>query len=302
MIAAWIPVTIAAAFVQNLRFMLQKHLKATQLSTGGATFSRFVFSFPLVAALALTYGQLSDQALPGLTGTFWIYATLGGLCQILATMCVVALFARRNFAVGMTFKKTEAIQTAIVGYVLLGEGVSPGGAAALAVGFVGLILLSDPPDGGADGGWARLFNRAAGLGLASGILFAVSANAYRAASLSLESGDTFLRASLTLAAVTAFQTVALGGWLLWRERGEVRRVLRAWRVTALVGIFSMVGSLCWFIAFTLQTAAYVKAVGQIELVFSYLAGVFVFQEKNTRRELAGIATLVLSVLMIVLLR
>ena len=46
--AVWIPITIAAAFIQNLRFMLQKHVRGASLSTGGATFARFVFSFPFL--------------------------------------------------------------------------------------------------------------------------------------------------------------------------------------------------------------------------------------------------------------
>ena len=45
--ALWIPITLLAAFAQNLRFMLQKHLKDTSLSSGGATLSRFLYSFPL---------------------------------------------------------------------------------------------------------------------------------------------------------------------------------------------------------------------------------------------------------------
>ena len=42
----WIPVTIAAAFFQNLRSALQKHLKA-KLSNAGATYVRFLYACPL---------------------------------------------------------------------------------------------------------------------------------------------------------------------------------------------------------------------------------------------------------------
>ena len=162
-------------------------------------------------------------------------------------------------------------------------------------------MLSDPPKT-ANGptGWRRLFNPAAGLGLLSGALFSVAAVGYRAASLSLAADDVFLRASFTLAIVTAAQTLALALWLHFREPGEIRRVAASWRVSSLVGITSMLGSLGWFTAFTLQTAAYVKALGQIELVFSFLATWLVFKETTSRREMTGVALIVVSILLIIL--
>lgn len=294
----WIPITIFAAFAQNLRFMLQRHLKVTTLSTAGATFSRFLFSAPLVALVALGYATARGLDWPDLSSAFWVYAVVGGTTQILATMCVVALFAERAFAIGITFKKTEVMLTALVGFAILGETVSLGAAIAIAVGFVGVVILSDPPD--ASGGWKRLLNKGAALGIASGALFGVSATGYRAASLELASTDPFLRAAVTLMCVTAFQTVAMALWLRVRERGEISRVVASWRVSGLVGITSMLGSLAWFTAFTLQNAAYVKALGQIELVFSFLASTFLFGETTTKREVLGVLILVTSVLILVL--
>jgi drug/metabolite transporter (DMT)-like permease len=300
-IPIWIPITIFAAFAQNLRFMLQRHLKATELSTGGATLSRFLFSFPLVALIVLVYSSLRDLPLPATNPTFWVAALTGGLAQILATMCVVALFAHRSFAIGITFKKTEVMLTALIGLVVLGEAISPLGILAIAIGFAGVLLLSDPPKTETTPkGWTRFFNKASGLGIASGALFGVSAVGYRAASLSLPAEDVFLRASMTLAVVTAAQTLALGLWLLAREKGEVTRVVKSWRVSSLVGLTSMLGSLGWFTAFTLQTAAYVKALGQIELVFSFLASWLIFKEHTSKREGIGVALLVVSVLLILL--
>ncbi|RVT86716.1 DMT family transporter [Rhodobacteraceae bacterium CCMM004] len=295
----WIPITIAAATAQTLRFMVQRHLKATSLSTGGATFSRFVFSAPIVAVLILAYGALSERPLPGLNPEFFAFAVWGGTAQILATMCVIALFTHRNFAVGITFKKTETVQTAIVGSLVLGEGVSRGGAVAIGIGLGGVLLLSDPPGG--QGRWLRrIWNRASGLGLASGVLFACSAVGYRGASLALDGGDAVMRAGTTLAVVTTLQSLALGAWLAWREPGQLTAVVRVWRIAALAGITSMIGSFCWFLAFTLQNAAYVKALGQIELIFSVLVSVLIFRERITAREIAGMALLTLSILVLIL--
>lgn len=295
----WIPVTLLAAFAQTLRFALQKRLRGAALSTGGATFARFLYSAPLVSVMALTYSRASGQPLPEVPGRFWAYALSGGVTQILATMCVVALFGHRNFAVGITFKKTEVLMSALVGFVVLGEGVSVPGLVAMVLGLVGVILLSDPPDG--TGAWhRRIVNRASGLGLLSGLFFAISGVGYRGAALSLSSGDAFQRAVCSLALVTAFQVAVMAAWLAWRERGEIVKVLRAWRVAALVGLASLVGSTCWFTAFTLQTVAYVNALGQVELVFSLAMGAFAFRETIGRREWQGLTILSASILMLVL--
>lgn len=297
----WIPITIFAAFAQNLRFMLQKHLKATRLSTAGATFSRFVFAAPLAVALAGVMIFSGAREMPGVPSGFYAYAMIGGIAQILATACVVALFAQRNFTVGITLKKTETIQTAILAFVVLGEVISAWGILAIAIGLAGVVMLSDPPNQTEKLPLsARLFNRASGLGLLSGALFGVSATGYRGASLSLLEGDFLIRASVTLAFVTVFQSLVMGAWLLWRDRAEVVKVFKAWRVTALVGLTGVLGSFGWFMAFTLQNAAYVKALGQIELVFTFLASWLVFREKSTRREVAGILLVVASILVLVL--
>lgn len=289
----WIPVTIFAAFMQNIRFMLQKVLRGTKLSTAGATFSRFLFSAPLVAISLLIYLGLTGQDWPELSVRFYLFGMAGGLAQIVATACVVALFAERNFAVGIVFKKTEVVQTALIGLVVLGEGLSLAGIFAIVVGFFGVLLLSDPPKGGS------VFNRAAGLGLASGLLFGVSAVGYRGAALEITSSDVFFRAGVTLACVTAFQTVVMALWLALRERAEIGRVVAAWRVSSLVGVTSMLGSFGWFTAFALQNASYVKALGQVELVFTFLGSYFIFKERSNLRELIGIALIVVSILLVI---
>ena len=295
----WVIATILAAGFQTARFMLQKQLSMGALSTAGATFARFVYSAPLVLVLVAVYLGARGVALPALNGLFWAYALVGGLTQILATICVVALFRQRNFAVGITFKNTEVVLTAFAGLLVLGEAVTPAGLAAILLGLVGVLVLSGTP--GLTGNlWQRILSRAAGLGLLAGALFAVSSVTYRGASLELASDDPFLRAMVTLAAVTASQTIAMTFWLRWREPGQIGAVAGAWRRAVWIGLTSMAGSLCWFTAFTLQNVAYVKAVGQVELIFSLAASILFFNEKFTRREGIGIALISVSVLSLVL--
>jgi len=294
----WIPITLAAALFQTLRFMLQRQLSLGTLSAGGATLARFFYSAPLVAVLIVIYMGASGNEWPGFGPTFWIYGAVGGLAQILATVATVRLFQARNFAVGITFKKTEVMQAVLVGWVLLGDTVSGWGFAAIGIGLTGVMLLSAPPEL-VRFGWRDMANRAVGLGLASGLLFAVSGVCYRGASLSLGMDDPLARAGLTLSAVTAMQLVAMVIWLRWRDPGQVSAVWAARRVAVWVGLMSMLGSFCWFTAFTLQNAAYVNAVGQVELVLSALASVIVFREAVSAREWVGMGVLLGSILMLI---
>lgn len=279
----WAVIAIGAAFLQNLRSALQKTL-AGRMSVLGATFARFLFAVPwallLVAGLAA-----SGAAMPGVTLAFALWALVGALAQIAATLLLVHLFSLRNFAVGNTFARTETVQAALLGAALLGDRVSALGWAAILVSLCGLVLLSKAA------GWrGGVINRAAGIGVASGAAFALAAIGYRGASLGLAGEAGFLiRASFTLAVVLVAQTAAMAAWMALRAPGEIGAVLANWRIAALVGAAGMAASLGWFSALTLQTAALVKAVGQVELMFSYATSRLAFGERPSRRELLGIA-------------
>ena len=133
----WVTVTLAAAAVQTVRFALQKRLKAVGLSTAGATFSRFLWAVPLAAAATGALMSVRGYDLPALSPAFWTFVVLGGLGQIIATFCTVALFSERSFAAGIAFTKTETVQVAVFSALFLGEAVSAAGMAAIVVGLAG---------------------------------------------------------------------------------------------------------------------------------------------------------------------
>ncbi len=286
--------------MQNLRSALQKHL-TERLSTGGATYARFIYALPFavlyVAALAASPGF--DLPTPNVT--FALYAAIGGMAQMLATALLIALFSFRNFAVGTTYSKTETVQAAIFGAVILGDRLSVAAAVAILVSLLGVVMLSASKTGVGLGrmlvAWTE---RTALIGLASGAVFGVSVVSYRAASLSLGGEGFLIQAAFTLACVLCFQTLAMGAYLLWREPGQLGRVLRAWRVAGWVGVTGMMGSAAWFTAMTLQNAAYVRALGQIELVFTFIAAHLFFRERSTGLEIGGIAVIVAGILILLL--
>lgn len=289
----WIPVTIAAALVQTLRFMLQKQLKSAGLSTNGAAFSRFVFGAPLAIVVSMIALNASDADIPTLSGTFWFYALLGGLCQIIATNLTVALLAMRNFAVGIAFTKTETIQVALLSVIMLGEGIAPTGWIAICAGMIGVGFLSTRAIGGA------ILSRTTVYGILAGGLFGLSVICFRGATLALDDAPTAVRAFMTLACVTTAQTIAMAAWMRVFEKGEVLRVFKRWRATIWVGVTGTLGSLCWFFAFALQNVAYVRALGQIEMVFTLIVSYFVFRERLSWREIVGISFICASIFILI---
>lgn len=295
----WIVLSLAAAVFQTLRFVFQKVLSTQLLTPTGATFARFVYSAPIAAGGMAFYLWATGLGvhLPG--GVFWVYAIAGGLAQIIATICVVTIFKSRNFAVGITLMKTEVMMSVLVGYVLLGDTVSLPALGAILMGLVGVYLLSKPPE---LAGWSLtgMANRAVALGLVSGLLFSVSAVCYRGASLSIDAADAMVRGGVTLAVVTSLQMVGMALYLWFRDRRQMTAVWQARRVAIWIGLLSLAGSFCWFWAFSLQTAAYVKAVGQVELILSLAASSLFFSERSRGRELAGMAVLGVSILLLVL--
>ncbi len=295
----WIPITIAAAFLQNLRSAFQKHLKGV-LSTGGATFSRFIFALPFALLYAGILWRLHQGEAPVFGAAFFLYAALGGLAQILATALLVALFSHRNFAVGTAYSKTETVQTAFIGVILLGDAISAQAAIGILVSLCGVIALSAGQTGFNRGLVKDLIGRSALMGLASGACFGVAAVSVRGASLSL-GGDGFLtQAATSLAAVLIFQTAAMAIWLRWKEPGQIMATVRAWRLALPAGISGWAASVGWFTAMTIQNAAYVRALGQVELVFTFLASWFLFKEKSQPVEIVGVGLICLGVVLLVL--
>ncbi|MCH2096355.1 MAG: DMT family transporter [Rhodobacteraceae bacterium] len=290
----WVIATLLAAIFQTARFMLHKVLSLGTLSPVGSTFARFAYAAPIAVGMMLGYLTATGASMPAVTTAFWAYAIWGGLGQAVATICVISLFSLRNFAVGLTLMKTETIMTAVVGMLVLGEALSGWGWGALVVGVAGVLLLSKPPKA-ANG---SVLNRGLALGLASGVFFAFSSVGYRGASLEIAHADPFVRSSVTLALVATGQALGMALWLAWRDRGQLCATWAARRTGIWLGLSSAAGSLMWFTAFTLQTAAYVKALGQVELILSLAVSVYFFKETVTRRELAGIAVLTLGILLL----
>ncbi|WP_047031428.1 DMT family transporter [Hoeflea sp. IMCC20628] len=296
----WILITIAAAFLQNIRSVLQKHLKGV-MGTTGATFVRFGFGVPfaLLFVALLAFGM--DYPVPRLNMHFAGWVTLAALAQITAQALLIQMFSHRNFTVGTAYSRTEPAQAALFGLIFLGDRVSGGTLIAIAISLVGVVLISVARSAsGASALLRSVFSRTAGLGLASGAIFGVSAVSYRAASLSLNGPNFMMQAAVTLLSAILLQTVIMLIWMWFRSPGELARIRAAWKIAALVGLVGATASFGWFMAMTLQTAAAVKALAQVEMIFTFASSVLIFREHVNKLEIFGCVFIVAGIIVLLL--
>ena len=296
----WIPLTIAAAFFQNIRSAMQKHLQG-KLSTLGAAYVRFIYALPIAIVYFFAVVYFEAHPLPAMNAGFLLYALLGGICQILFTVFLLWLFSFHNFAVGTTFSKLETIMVAIFGLILLGDRLTPGVTIAIAMSAVGIVILSaDQSKLGVNNLIRNLWRLPTLIGLSCAAWLGMSVVLFRAASLSLGLDSFTLAASFTLLIVLMLQTAMMGILIGWREPAQLKKVMRHWRPAALVGISGGLASIGWFSAFTLQNATYVRALGQIELIFTFAVTLLVFREQVSRAEIGGILLIGASIILLLL--
>lgn len=297
---AWIAITITAAFLQNLRSAAQKYLKRV-MGTTGATFVRFGFGLPFAAMYVLVLHLVAGDSVPAPNPVFLLWVVIGGVSQIAATFLLVHLFSFRNFAVGTAYSRTEPIQAAVFGLILLHESAGIGALFAIAISVVGVMLISVAH---APMTWRNILSSmvspTALIGLASGTFFGVSAVSYRAASLSLGGPNFMMQAATTLLCTILLQTLLMLGWMLWRDRQELRNIGKAWKPSLFVGAVGATASFGWFTAMTLQQAAIVKALAQIEMLFTIASSVWFFRERINRTEIAGCLLITAGIIVLVL--
>lgn len=286
----WLLLTFLGAFLQNIRSFLQRRI-TDKLSINGSSFVRFLFAIPLAILLVL----LLVDRIPSLPWTFLGYVIAGGVAQIIGTSCLISAVVKGNFSVGTTLSKTEAAQAALFGLVVLGDAITASIALGILVSLSGVACLS----------WSQgsflsnLSRRSLFLGLISGTGFAVAAVCFRGASLSLEFGEFFERAALTVLVAVSLQSIIMGAYLLVREPGELARVFQNWRISSVIGCVGMLASLCWFSAMTLNSAAIVRAVGQIELLFTLLTTIWLFKERLRVVQLLGMVLIVAGIWLLI---
>lgn len=295
----WIPITVAAAFFQNLRSALQRQLKS-ELSDLGAASVRFLYALPFALTWLALVTFASEASLPAVNSDFAGWVIGGAIAQILFTFLLMWLFSFSNFTVGTALSKTEVIQVILLEALLLHESVSGRGLVAILIAFIGVMVMTLGRNRlSLRTLFSGLAQKTTVIGLACGLALGLSSVFFRGAALSLEDSGIVMRSAFTLAVATAIQTLILLVWLRVFQPGQIRRTVGQWRSCAMVGFAGWAASIFWFMAFTLTHAAYVRALGQIELIFTFLASAFFFREKVSSTEIAGVILLSGAIILLV---
>jgi drug/metabolite transporter (DMT)-like permease len=190
---------------------------------------------------------------------------------------------------------------AVLGALILGDGVTAIAITAFIISTLGIFALSLGQNRVAISAiFDGLKRRQTLVGLLCAACLGASSVFYRGAALALHHDHIVMAAGYALSVSLLIQTVLMGGYLVIREPGEFTRVLKQWRWAGAAGFTGALASICWFTAFTAQNASYVRALGQIELVFTFIATTVFFREKVSTAELVGIILVSGGIIILVL--
>ena len=290
----WIPFTIVAASGQVARNAMQRALTGP-LGTWGATNIRFLFGFPFSLLFLAIVLVATGDALPWPGTNFWPWLLLGALSQIGATGLMLAAMTDRSFVVTTAYLKTEAIQTAVFGFVFLGDHLTVLKVVAILIATVGVVVTALRGD--ATKGFADL--RPTLFGLVAAAFFALSAIGFRGAILTLPGISFVTAASTTLVWALGVQTAVLTVYLLARAPNVLRAILKLWKPSMFAGFTGALASQFWFLAFALTAAANVRTLALVEVLFAQGVAYYSFKQPLSARELSGIALIVIGVAMLV---
>ncbi|MFO0995136.1 MAG: DMT family transporter [Alphaproteobacteria bacterium] len=290
----WIVFTLIASVCQTARNAMQRNL-ISGLGTVGATHVRFLFGLPFALLFLPAIVIASGEALPPLTLSAFLWTAAGGLAQMVATGLMLAAMRERSFVIAIAYTKTEPVQVAILGAVLLADEVTVGIALAILIASLGVIMLSWP----GRGSWREAISwRPAALGIGAGGLFALAAVGYRGGIKALDAPSFLVGASVTLTIALAVQAGTLTAFLLARRDGTLGAIFRAWRPSLLAGFTGAFASQLWFFAFAIETAARVRTLALVEILFAQIVSRRLLEERLAAREIAGIALLIIGVVLI----
>lgn len=288
----WAVFTIIAAAAQTVRNATQRELTA-KLGTVGATHVRFLFGLPFALVFLAGVTLVTGAGLPRPPSVFWPWVLAGALLQIAATALMLAAMGERSFVVAIAYIKTEPIQVALFGLVFLGDHVTPLMAVAILIATMGVTLMS-LKRGAQSGGFKPML-----LGLSAGAGFALSAIGYRGAILSLHDPSFVMAATCSLVVGLVLQTALLTGYLLARQRAVLIAIFRSWRPSLFAGFMGALASQFWFLGFATATAASVRTLALVEVLFAQAISRFVFKQPVSAREGVGIVLIVLGVALLV---
>ena len=293
----WIVTSVMGAFFQNARSSIQKKLN-TEMSLMASTYVRFAFSLPILFVVFFIYfGNFNYFIMTVQNSNFITYVILASVLQISFTLLFLYLLKFTNFLVGTALSKTEVIQIAFFEFIILKDYLNFYALLGIMISTIGVIIFSTKDLKNIINSF---FSKSTIVGLLCGTLLALSVVFYRGSMEFLEfTNKNFDRALLTLFAATIIQTSLITFYLLLFEITEFKKIKSNIKLSSLAGFFGFSATISWFYSFSLVQAALVRAVGQIELLFSYVSSRFMFKEKIRYIEIFGIIIFIFGLILVI---
>lgn len=291
----WAVFTVAAAAAQTARNAMQRDLIA-RIGMAGATHVRFIFALPFAVVFLIVEWLVIGIDLPAPSLKTFLWSCVGASAQTLATALMLSAMRDRSFVVSIAFTKTEPIIIAIFGILFLHETPSPGVAFAILVATIGVMLMSWPRATPETEKSLRDWTPAL-MGIGAGACFALSGTGYRGAILSLETPSFVLAATTTLALGLAIQTAAIVAWLAVADRKTLASIMAHWRPSLFAGFMGALASQFWFLGFAITTAAKVRTLALVEVLFAQVVSGRIKQQTSAR-EYAGMAMIVAGIVLL----
>lgn len=287
----WAVFTVTAAGTQTMRNAMQKELTAS-LGTVGATHVRFLFGLPFAVVFLAAVSAATGTVPPLPNPVTLAWTAIGAGAQFTATALMLAAMGLRSFLVATAYTKTEPVLVLVFAVVFLAEIPTVVLAVSVVIATAGVLLMSWPT--AATGGSLR----AVAFGIGSAALFALSAVCYRGGVQTSGAGNFIVAASTTLVIALALQTATVTLVLLARRRDTLRAILRRWKASMTAGFLGALASQFWFLAFAIQSAAAVRTLALVEILFAQIVSRRLFDQRTTKAEAVGILLLVIGVVAI----
>ena len=135
------------------------------------------------------------------------------------------------------------------------------------------------------------------MGLSCGIFLGLSSVLYKVALDSVTTDLIYKKVLVLSFLALAFQSAIFGIYIVATEgKRNALKLLLLWKSGMPVGFFGCAATFCWFYAFSLVDATLVRAVGQLEIVFSVLISYIFYKERITGFELIGMTLITVSIL------
>jgi drug/metabolite transporter (DMT)-like permease len=306
----WVLTTLLAVFLQLGRNTASKKL-SKEFSPLLVSLARFLPGIPLALA-GLLIALVLGAEINSLSSLFFLYCALMGICQAVANVLLVKLFAVKSFALSISLVKLETVFLALLAIPMLGESIRLLEWAGIAVAMSGLLIASiggKPAKGkaaasGEAAGEGRRKARsrawlATGMALGSGFLLALSGIFIKQAYAQACTSSSLVTVLVALPLILAIQSLIL--LVVMAVKGdfeEFRKAVRKPALPSLIGALSAMGSFFWFLSFSLASLQAVRTLGQSEFILACLVSLVFFKERPKPPDYIAISCIVLGSLLV----